>query len=115
MVGGLELGRRDVAAGPVEPLGIPPSDPGRGRELDLVDRAPGTPRADELGLVQAVDALGEGIVVGVPLAPDRGDRPSSARRSVYRMARPTHVRGARVTPGSGAARSRGSPVELRLG
>jgi hypothetical protein len=74
MVGRLELGARDVAAGPVKPLGIPPGDPARGGELDLVDRAPGTLRADELGLVEAVDGLGEGVVVRVALAPDRGDR-----------------------------------------
>ena len=74
MVGRLELGGRDVAAGPVEPLGIPPGDPARRRELDLVDRVPGTPRTDELRLVEAVDALGEGVVIAVALAPDRGDR-----------------------------------------
>ncbi len=49
MVGRLELGRRDVAAGPVEPLGIPPSDPGGGGELNLVGGPPGTPGPDELG------------------------------------------------------------------
>jgi hypothetical protein len=54
MVDRLKLGGRDVAAGPVEPLGIPPGNPGRGRELDLVDRAPGTLSPDELGLVQPV-------------------------------------------------------------
>ena len=61
MVGRLELGGRDIAAGPVEPLGIPPGNPARGRELDLVGRPPGSLRPDQLGLVQAVDRLGEGV------------------------------------------------------
>ena len=73
MVGRLELGGREIAAGAVEPLGIPPGDPGRGRELDRIDGAPGTPGPDELGLVEPVDGLGEGVVIAVALAPDRGD------------------------------------------
>ena len=39
MVGGLELGRRDVTAGAVEPAGVPEVDPRGGRELDLVGRS----------------------------------------------------------------------------
>jgi hypothetical protein len=61
MVGRLELGRRDVAAGRVEAPVVPPGHPRRGRELDLVGRSPGTLGPDELGLVEAVDGLGEGV------------------------------------------------------
>src|SRR3990170_3256831 len=72
MVGGLELGRRDVAAGGVEAAGGPEVDPPPGRQLDLLDAPPGA-AVDELGLVEAVDALGEGVVVAVAPRPDRGD------------------------------------------
>jgi hypothetical protein len=50
MVGGLELGRRHVAAGRVEPAGVPEMDPGCGRELDLLDRPPEPVAVDELAL-----------------------------------------------------------------
>src|SRR5664279_4544778 len=73
MVGRLELGGRDVAAGRVEALVVPPGHPGCGRELDLVDRPPGALGPDELGLVQAVDGLGEGVVIAVALGAHRGD------------------------------------------
>lgn len=53
----LELGRGDPAAGPVKPAVVPPLDPTGGGELDLVNRPPGAPAADQLGLVQAVDRL----------------------------------------------------------
>jgi hypothetical protein len=38
---------------------------------------------NELSLVEAIDRLGEGVVVRVADAPDRGSMPASARRSVY--------------------------------
>jgi hypothetical protein len=82
MVGGLELGRRDLATGSVEPAGVPERDPVRGRELDLLDRPPGPATVDEFGLVQAVDGLGESVVVRVAPAPDRADGLGLARRSV---------------------------------
>ena len=63
MIGRLELGWRDVAAGGVETLGVPPGHPARGGEFDLVGRPPGTAGTDELGLVQAVDRLGQGVVI----------------------------------------------------
>jgi len=53
MVSGLELGWWDVAAGPVEPFGIPPGNPGRGDQLELVDRPPRASVAHVLGLVEA--------------------------------------------------------------
>ena len=58
MVGGFELRRGDVAAGAVEPAGVPEVDPFGGRELDLLDRSPGSGAVDQLGLVQPVDSLG---------------------------------------------------------
>jgi len=57
MVGGLELGRRDVAAGRVQTLLVPPGHPRRGRDLDLIGCSPGPLRPNELGLVEAVDGL----------------------------------------------------------
>src|SRR5674476_474241 len=65
MVGGLELGRWNVAAGRVEALVVPPGHPRRGRELDLVGRPPRPWAPDALCLVEAVDRLGEGGVVAV--------------------------------------------------
>jgi len=40
-------------------------DPGRGLDLDLLDRPPGTLPVDQLGLVEPVDGLGEGVVIGL--------------------------------------------------
>jgi hypothetical protein len=86
MVGGLELGRRDLAAGRVEALVVPPGHPRRGRELDLVGRPSRPLGSDGLGLVQPVDGLGESVVIAVALnrtdfggdfglRADRGDGP----------------------------------------
>src|SRR3990170_6418808 len=74
MVGGLVLRRRTVAAGLVEAAVVPEMDPVGGRELDLLDRSPRTAAVDELGLVQAVDGLRQGVVVRVAAAADRADR-----------------------------------------
>ena len=73
---GLELGRWEVAAGAMEALTVPPCHPAGGGQLDLLDGAPRTLTRDELGLEQADDALGQGVVVAVAAAP------ASARRSV---------------------------------
>ncbi len=61
VVGGLELGGWDVADLAMEPPEVEPVDVFEGRELDLVDVAPGAVTADELGLVQPDRALREGI------------------------------------------------------
>ena len=47
----------------METLGVMPVDPAERSELEVVDRLPGSPARtpDELGLVERVDALGEGI------------------------------------------------------
>ncbi len=66
-VGLLELCGRGVAEVAVEALGVVPVDPAQGGEFDVVDGAPWplAGSADEFGLVEAVDAFGEGIVVGL--------------------------------------------------
>lgn len=73
MVGRLQLGQRDVAAGPVKTLRVPPGHPGGGREFDLVSRPPGALGADEFGPVETVDRLGDGVGVAVAIGADRGD------------------------------------------
>lgn len=45
---------------------VPPPHPFERRKLDLLDRPPGPALADQLGLVEVVDRLGEGIVIRVP-------------------------------------------------
>ena len=62
----VELGGRDVAAVAVQPDRVVPVDPAEGGQLDVVDRLPWPPAmdrpADDLALVEAVDALSERIV-----------------------------------------------------
>ncbi len=72
-IGRLKLGRRDVAAGRMEPPFIPPVDPARRGQLDVGHRSPAPLAADELGLVQGVHRLGQGVVVGISLGADRVD------------------------------------------
>ena len=67
----LGFGRRHVADGLQEPSGIEPIDPFEGRELDRFERAPRSAPMDHFGFVQAVDRLGESVVVRVPDAADR--------------------------------------------
>ena len=50
---------------------IEPVDPAQRRELDVVDCAPRAAAPDHLGLVEAVDGLGERVVVGVADAANR--------------------------------------------
>jgi transposase len=56
-----ELGRRDVAVGFEEAAVVEPVDPFEGRVFELVEAAPGSAVADELGLVEPDDRLGEGV------------------------------------------------------
>lgn len=70
----LELGGWDVAEVAVETLRGVPGHPPEGRELEVLDRSPGTwpcGSADVLGLVIAVHGLGQGVVIAVPDGPDR--------------------------------------------
>ena len=62
-VGRLELHRRHVVEVAVQPVVVVPVDPTEGGELHVVD---GSPRplarpADELGLVEGVDRLGQRV------------------------------------------------------
>jgi len=59
-----------VAELAVESAGVEPFDVGEGGELDVLDVAPRSLPADELGLMEAVHRFGEGIIEAVP---DRSD------------------------------------------
>ena len=61
---------------------VEPVDPFEGRELDLLEALPGPLMADDLGLVEADDALGQGVVVAVAAAPTEVSMPASSSRSV---------------------------------
>lgn len=78
---GFELCWWDVAAVLVEPPVVEPVDPFSGGVLEVVEGAPGCLSFDQLGLVQAVDRLGEGVVIGRPTAPTEGWIPAAASRS----------------------------------
>ena len=82
VIGGFDLGGRDVSdrlekASVVEPVG-----PFECRELDGLEGTPGSAPMDHLGLEQADDGLGERIIVAVADAADGGLDAASARRSV---------------------------------
>src|SRR5664280_3250246 len=65
MVALLELCRRDISAGGMEPALVPPGNPDGSCEFDLVGCPPSAMASDQLGLVEAVDRLGESVVVAV--------------------------------------------------
>ncbi len=65
VVGILEFGRWDVAAVLVEPSEVEPVDPFGGGQFDLFDGLPRAVLLDQFGLVEAVDRLGEGVVVRI--------------------------------------------------
>ena len=67
-----ELRRWDVPDGLEKPTMVEPVDPLERGELDVVEAPPRPRQADHLRLVEPVDRLGQGVVVGVPLAADRG-------------------------------------------
>lgn len=75
VVGGFEFGGRDVPAFFVEPPVVEPVDVFEGGDLDLLGGVPGSAGLDQLGLEQADDRLGEGVVVGVADGPDRSADP----------------------------------------
>ena len=75
VVGGLGLGRRDVADGFEQAAVVEPVDPLQRGELDGLQAAPRATPVYHLGLEQAVDRFGEGVVVGVADAADRGFDP----------------------------------------
>ena len=73
VVVGFELCRRNHADLGVQPAVVEPVDVGEGRPLDVLDSLPGSSAVDELGLVEPVEALGQGVVGGVAPAADRSD------------------------------------------
>ena len=75
VVGGLELGWWEMADGLQEPAVVEPVDPLQGGVLDLIKTLPGAAPADQFGLVQPDDRLGQGVVVAVAAGAHRGDRP----------------------------------------
>ena len=66
------FGRRDVADGLQQPAMVEPVDPFEGREFNGFEGSPWSTPMDHLGLVEAVDRLGESVVVAVADAADRG-------------------------------------------
>jgi hypothetical protein len=74
VVGCLELGWRDVADRLEQASVVEPVDPLQRRELDVIDPLPGATPADQLGLVEADDRLGQSVVIRVAFGPNRGDR-----------------------------------------
>ena len=63
---GLVLGWGDVPEGAVKAAMVVPVDLFEGGDLNVAATAPGTAGPDELGLVQRVHGLGEGVVTAVP-------------------------------------------------
>ena len=72
VIGSLQIDRWDVAAVFVEAAVVEPVDPFGGGQFDFFDGAPGLAGFDQFGLVQAVDRLGQSVVVGATDCPDRG-------------------------------------------
>jgi hypothetical protein len=64
------LGGRDIPDGFEQAAGVEPVDPFEGGELDGLERPPRPPPMDHLSLEQAVDRLGQSIVVAVADAAD---------------------------------------------
>jgi len=72
VVGGLVLGRREVVQALVEALFVEPGDPAAGGDLEVAEVLPGAAVdgqagevADQLGLVEPIDRLGQRIIVGL--------------------------------------------------
>jgi hypothetical protein len=70
----LELAGWDVAAGAVQPAVVEPAHPFQGRQLCVIEPAPGPAAMNQLGLEQADERFGGGVVVGVGGAADGGYR-----------------------------------------
>ena len=63
----LELSRRDIAQRARQSMVFEPRDPFQGGQLDGLLALSRTSAVDHLGLVQAVDGLGQGVVIAVSL------------------------------------------------
>ena len=70
---------------------VEPVDPLQVGVLDLVQALPGATPANQLGLVQPDDGLGQGVINAVAAGADRGDRSS--------LGQPFGVADSKVLPG----------------
>ena len=66
------FGGRDVADGLQQSPVVEPVDPFQGGVFDGLEGSPRPSSVDHLGLVEPVDRFGQGVVVTVPNAADRG-------------------------------------------
>ena len=83
---GFDFCGRDVPDGLEQTAVVEPVHPFEGRVFDGLETAPWTAAVDDLGLEQAVDRLGQCVVVAVaPTLPTEGSMPAPPSRSVYRM------------------------------
>jgi hypothetical protein len=65
MEGDFVFHRWHVLAGAVDAPVVVPVHPFERRELDVVERAPGSFTVDELGLAESVDGLRECVIIGL--------------------------------------------------
>jgi hypothetical protein len=72
VVRGFQLRGWDVSAAFVEAAMVEPVDPFQSGDFHVPDGAPRALGFDQFDLVQAVDRLGEGVVVAIPGGTDRG-------------------------------------------
>ena len=70
-----ELGRRDAAEVVEDASVVEPVDTFESGEFEIVEAAPGSLVANQSGLVEAVDRLGERVVIRIASGPDRLDNP----------------------------------------
>lgn len=71
-VGRFDFGRGAIVECFVQALRVPLGDPVQGGDLDGSRCGPGAVSVDELGFVEAVDGLSQGVVVAVSDGSDRG-------------------------------------------
>jgi len=83
----LELWWRNICSGGCQSGSRSTRNPDGSREFDFLGRPPGPPAPDQFSRVEAVDRLGKGVVIQIPLLPTEVTTPASASRSMYRMAR----------------------------
>ena len=65
VVGVFGFGGRDAPVSVQEPPVVEPVDPFQGRQFEVLEAPPGAAVADQFGLVEADDRLGQGVVVAV--------------------------------------------------
>ena len=70
VVVGFELGGWDAAEFVEEAVVVEPVDPFEGGPFEVFEAAPGSAVADEFGLVEPIDRLGQSVVVGVAAGPN---------------------------------------------